>query len=98
MTQEKPSTCIQQCRTTHRKDDTFCGFKKGFLLAPQNKNTKHSETNATKGKQKCDITEIKPKKDYKKDESLAMPEVQQALNASQAFLHNKGKLHFVWTE
>jgi hypothetical protein len=70
-------------------------MKKGFLFGGSDKpksNAKQSHKSAeTAGPGSSDsIPMIKPKDPESKDKQHEIPEVQEAMNASQSFLQNKG--------
>jgi hypothetical protein len=66
----------------------FGGFKKGFLFGGSSQKSK--EEKAKKSKPEDDLPFIKAQDQHKNDQ-YKMPEVQAAMDASQAFLQNKGK-------
>ena len=73
----------------------FGGFKKGFLFSNTKPISKSKSTlkqtkveEDKKGTSSDDIPLIKPKQGS--DQQWKMPEVQEAMKASQAFAQNKG--------
>ncbi|KAI0210987.1 hypothetical protein LSAT2_004218 [Lamellibrachia satsuma] len=86
-----------QAERQHTHSDTFCGFKKGFLLPKTNADkstTKEVKSSNSKLRESTNISEpdipfIKPKSQSSKDSQYSIPEVQQAMDASRAFLENK---------
>ena len=81
---------ISPCTKSAEKPATFGGMKKGFLFGGSSKSPdKHLSKNT---QQSTDHTLlIKPKDPESKDRQHEIPEVQQAMNASQSFLQNKGR-------
>ena len=87
-----------QTETKKTESDSFCGFKKGFLLPKTEadksttKEAKHipSKPKDSTNSLEPDIPFIKPKNQSSEDSQYRLPEVQQAMAASQSFLENKG--------
>ena len=87
-----------QSETTKTESETFCGFKKGFLLPKTEadksttKEAKHipSKLRDSTNSLEPDIPFIKPKSQSSEDSQYRLPEVQQAMDASRSFLENKG--------
>lgn len=68
-----------------QKNDTFCGFKKGFLLQEK------SKPPATQTEKKEDAVIVKKKKENEKDKNV-LPEVQQAMKSQVPLLQSQDLL------
>ena len=71
-----------------QSQQSFGGFKKGFLNNPKPKKGK-SPSLAEPGK-KDDIPVIKPKNPEQKNKGMEIPEVQEAMKSNIPSLENKG--------
>ena len=71
---------------------TFAGMKKGFLFGGSNKKQKEKYSTSTAKSAEVEVPLISPRDPGSKERMYEFPEVQQAINAGQNLLQNKGKL------